>query len=233
MKYKITKDDFEKLDEGTQVNYKQDGDNYVLKVEGMPDTAGLISRIGQLESSMSALEKQNKTLQDENQQIKHTKATDDKDIDALNNSWQEKFDKLQNESQETISSLKSSLEDLTVGAEATRISSELAVQGSADVLRPHVKGRLKTEFVNGEVKTTVLGPDGKPSALTLSELADEFKANPAFAPLIVGTKANGSGHKNSGDGSSGTGERKTMTREAFRALDPEQRPGSFVKKVAN
>ena len=38
-------------------------------------------------------------------------------------------------------------------------------------------------------KTVVIGQDGKPSALTIDELKAEFASNPAFAPVIPGSKA--------------------------------------------
>jgi hypothetical protein len=76
---------------------------------------------------------------------------------------------------------------------ATNIANELALQGSANVLLPHVRGRLAVDFVDGNPITRVLGPDGKPSAATLDELKAEFAANEAFAPIIAGSKASGGG----------------------------------------
>ena len=86
--------------------------------------------------------------------------------------------------------------DLTVNAEARRIAGELAIPGSADVLLPHIKARLK--YDSGKV--TVLDAEGKPSASTPAELAKEIASNKAFAPLIVASLANGGGASGSRGG---------------------------------
>ena len=57
---------------------------------------------------------------------------------------------------------------------AVSLANELAVQGSAAILIPHIKARLEVDTTGGEPKTIVLGTDGKRSALTVDELKAEF-----------------------------------------------------------
>jgi len=87
------------------------------------------------------------------------------------------------------------------------------LQGSANVLLPHIRSRLAVDYVDGNPITRVLGPDGKPSAATLDELKAEFVANEAFAPIIAGSKASGggAGGSNSGRAASKGLKRSEMT----------------------
>lgn len=96
---------------------------------------------------------------------------------------------------------------------ATTIANELALQGSASVLLPHVRARLAVDYVDGQPITRVLGADGKPSALTLDELKQELSANEAFAPIIAGSKASGggAGGSNGGRAAPSTSNRSKMS----------------------
>lgn len=118
------------------------------------------------------------------------------DVDALNKSWEAKLAARETELAGEVSARDAQLLDLTVNAEARRIASELAIPGSADVLLPHIKARLKYE--NGKV--TVLDTEGKPSASTPAELAKEIANDKRFAPLIVASLANGGGASGSKGG---------------------------------
>ena len=111
------------------------------------------------------------------------------DVAALEKSWQDKHAKELAARDDALKARDAQLYDLTVNAEARRIASELAVPGSADVLLPHIKSRLKYE----DGKLSVLDAEGKPSASTPEELAKEIAASKAFAPLIVASMATGGG----------------------------------------
>lgn len=89
---------------------------------------------------------------------------------------------------------------MLVDKEAARLAGELALAGCAGVLLPHIRARLAVDYADGAPITRVLGTDGKPSALTLDELKQEFAANEAFAPIIAGSKASGGGAGGSNGG---------------------------------
>lgn len=115
------------------------------------------------------------------------------DVEALEKSWSEKLNLSQTESQATIDGLNESISSLTSGTAATTIAAELAVSGSAEVLLPHIKSRLRTEIREGKPVVVVLDSQGQPSAMTVAELKTEFSNNAAFAGVIVGSKASGAG----------------------------------------
>lgn len=138
------------------------------------------------------------------------------DVESLEKSWREKLETAQAERDAEIQRLNGSLTKVMVDNVATNIANELALQGSANVLLPHVRGRLAVDFVDGNPITRVLGPDGKPSAATLDELKAEFAANEAFAPIIAGSKASGGG---AGGAQGGRAAAKSIKRADFDALD--------------
>jgi len=146
------------------------------------------------------------------------------DIEALDNSWKEKLTAAEQASQQKLDELHGWVKELTVGQTATQLASELALPGSAAVLLPHIKARLTMDIRDGKPKTIVLDENGKPSAQSIADLKKEIESNPAFAPLLVGTKASGAG----GVGASGSAQTKTMKREAFDGLDQVQRM-AFVR----
>jgi hypothetical protein len=115
------------------------------------------------------------------------------DVEALEKSWQDKLAAREAELRRDLESRDAWVRDLTVGQAASALASDLAVQGSAAVLLPHIKARLATDYRDGKPVTVVLDADGKPSAMSLEELKQEFATNAAFAPLIVGSKASGPG----------------------------------------
>lgn len=131
------------------------------------------------------------------------------DVDALEKSWDEKYKKLENTSQATEKHLQGLLQNATVDATATNIASELALKGSASVLKPHITKRLAMDITGETPKTIVLDKDGNRSALTLDELKDEFRSNEAFAPLLVGSQATGSGANGSDSTGGGAPQHKS------------------------
>lgn len=159
-------------------------------------------------SKLSDMERERREASEAAERARLEAARKSGDMEALEKSWTEK-----------LRAKDSILEQLTVGQTATMLATDLAVKGSADVLLPHIKSRLKTEFIEGNPRVTVLDRDGRPSAMTVEELKTEFASNPAFAPLIVGSKASGTGFR-AGDGGGATGQ--TMKRSDFDALPPDK-----------
>jgi hypothetical protein len=149
------------------------------------------------------------------------------DVEALEKSWQDKLTTREKELRAEMEQRDSWVKELTVGQAATSIAGELAVQGSASVLMPHIKARLGTDVRDGKPATVVLDKDGKPSAMTLDELKQEFANDPAFAPLIVGTKASGSG----GVGGKGSASLKRGTMTAMQKSEyiTEHGQAAFLK----
>jgi len=221
----------ESIDETLQGLYEQTDTGYQLKVTGIPepekeDLSGLKNKVDELLREKKAASQKAREAAEEADAARLEAAKKGNDTEALDKSWQEKFNAREVELKKELDALSGTLVKLTSGQTATKIAAEIAVQGSADVLLPHLEKRLKTEFREGSPVTVVLDKDGKPSAMSVDELKAEFQNSAAFAPLIVGTKANGAG-RTGGNESSGAGFNE-VSRSEFDRMNQAQR-ANFAK----
>jgi len=221
----------ENIDETLQGLYEQTDTGYQLKVTGIPepekeDLSGLKNKVDELLREKKAASQKAREAAEEADAARLEAAKKGNDTEALDKSWQEKFNAREVELKKELDELSGTLVKLTSGQTATKIAAEIAVQGSADVLLPHLERRLRTEFREGSPVTVVLDKDGKPSAMSVDELKAEFQNSAAFAPLIVGTKANGAG-RTGGNESSGAGVNE-VSRSEFDRMNQAQR-ANFAK----
>ena len=224
-------DSLENIDESLQGLYEQTDTGYQLKVTGIPepekeDLSGLKNKVDELLREKKAASQKAREAAEEADAARLEAAKKGNDTEALDKSWQEKFNAREVELKKELDELSGTLVKLTSGQTATKIAAEIAVQGSADVLLPHLERRLRTEFRDGSPVTVVLDKDGKPSAMSVDELKAEFQNSAAFAPLIVGTKANGAG-RTGGNESSGAGINE-VSRSEFDRMNQAQR-ANFAK----
>lgn len=224
-------DSLENIDETLQGLYEQTDTGYQLKVTGIPepekeDLSGLKNKVDELLREKKAASQKAREAAEEAEAARLEAAKKGNDTEALDKSWQEKFNAREVELKKELEELSGTLVKLTSGQTATKIAAEIAVQGSADVLLPHLERRLRTEFRDGSPVTVVLDKDGKPSAMSVDELKAEFQNSAAFAPLIVGTKANGAG-RTGGNESSGAGVNE-VSRSEFDRMNQAQR-ANFAK----
>ena len=198
---------------------KSDSGGYLLNVEGLPkaeEPPELKSALQKERDARKAAEKliKEKEAEAKTKELEAAKASGD--VQALEKSWTDKLNTEKQTYEQQLQSLNGMINNLTVGSTATKLAAELAVQGSADVLLPHIQNRLKVEVVDGNPVVRVLDREGKPSAATVEELKSEFLNNQSFAPIISGTKASGAGHR--GAGNSGGAAEDSMMK-----LSPVQR----------
>jgi len=190
------RDSLEGLDEGLHGFYEEKGGKYQLKVQGIPqgeDVTGLKAKLEELLGESKAAKAKAREAEESAKKAAEDAARKNGDVEALEKSWQEKLSKREQELLGTNQSQAELIKSLTVGRAATDLAAELAVQGSAKALLPHLQARLSMDIRDGKPTVVVLDANGKPSAATLDELKAEFTNDPAFAPLIVGSKASGSG----------------------------------------
>lgn len=173
---------------------------------------GLKAKVDELLSESKAAKDKAKEEAEARQKAADEAAKKSGDTEALEASWQAKFDAMVAAKDEENAGLRGTVEKVTVGQQATSIAAELAVQGSAGVLERLILPRLGYEMKDGDARVVVKDATGKPSALTVDELKAEIAADTAFAPLIAASKASGGGAANA---NGGAGNQKTVTRSAF------------------
>lgn len=177
---------------------------------------GLKKKVDELLSEKKAADAKRKEAEEAARKAAEDAARKAGDVGSLEKSWSDKYNAIQAEKDAEIQRLNGSLTGVLVDSVASRLASDLAIQGSANVLLPHIRNRLAVDYVDGAPVTRVLDAAGKPSAATIDELKAEFAANPAFAPIVAGTKASGGGASGAGRGGAAS---KTMKRAEFDALD--------------
>lgn len=200
---KLELDKLDGLDDSVKSFYEEKDGKFRLKVDGVPDVSGLKNKVDQLLTEKKEADRKAKESAEAAEAERQAALAKSGDIDALRQSYEAKLTKREKELMDQLSGLQSQVHGLTVGQTAMAVAVELAMDGSSDVLLPHVKQRLSMEIVDGQAVTRVLDKAGKPSAMTVEELKTEFAANPAFAPIIKASKAAGggaSGGNNSGGG---------------------------------
>ena len=157
------------------------------------ETSGLKSKLDELLGEAKTAKQKAKEEAKAREEAAAEAARKAGDVEALEKSWQEKLAKTAAEKDEQLKSLQQTVESLTVGATATALAAELAVQGSASVLERIARDRLTVEMTEEGPKVRVKDASGKPSAATLDDLKAELSNDPALKPLIVGSKASGGG----------------------------------------
>lgn len=218
MKVKITKAEYDKLSDHDKKSYKkgEGDDEYIVDMESVSKRlTDMDSKITELLDEKKKTQKERDDAAEAARLAKEDKAKREGDIQALEQSWQEKLDKAVGEKETEIKNLTGILTKQTSGMDATNLANKLAVPGKAGVLMPHISSRLKTEFTEGKTITRVLDADGNPSALSINDLENEFRNNELFASVIQGSNGSGAGHKG-GDGDAGSDHGKTkMLRSEF------------------
>ena len=214
------------LDESLHSMYELKDGAYYLKVDGLPqqeDVSGLKAKLDELLGE----KKEAKRKADE---AAAEAARKNGDLEAIENSWKEKYANRENELNEQLKAHQQRIYGLTVGQQATELASKLAVTGSASVLLPHIQNRITLDENNN---IRVLDSQGKPSAMTIDELAIEFRNNPAFKPLIAANPSSGGG---ASSGSFGGGAAKKPSeyteqeRRELKSANPELFKQLFLNK---
>lgn len=217
----LIEDDINNVNEEHRGLYEERDGKHHLKVSGVEDT-GALKRAKDREKQekqdaqkqVGELQEKLKELTDKANAESEEEAKKAGDIEALENSWKDKLAKRESELEGQINGLSETLRTLLVDKEADRIAAEIAVEGSASVLAPHIKSRLSVAERDGKLTTIVNDEKGQVSALTLNDLKQEFANSKAFEPIVVGPRASGGGAGGSNnDGKGGANPAKSKSAE--------------------
>ncbi|WP_447857311.1 hypothetical protein ACFZNT_20515 [Pseudomonas aeruginosa] len=207
MTLKFQLDSLEGVDESVAALYVEKDGKFVPGIEGLPqqeDVSGLKAKIQELLDEKKAEADKRKAAEEQARLEREEALRKSGNVEELEKSWSEKYSRREAELTSALeterATLQGQIRDLTVGRTATEIATTLAVPGSAKALLPHIERRLSVEQRDGKPTVVVLDAAGKLSAATLDELKAEFTNDPAFAPLIAGSKASGGGAGGAGKG---------------------------------
>jgi hypothetical protein len=211
LKRQITKAEHTALNPAIQIEYKAEGENFVLDATGFDDPAEL-RRARDREKARADDEK---VKADAAQSKLDALGPDAQrklaDLTVLEKSWQDKLAKETGALNTKLAERDGFIEKALVDTVAAQIASELAGE-NASILLPHIKTRLKVEHVEGASPLTrVLDKDGKPSALSVADLSKEFANDPRYKVVVIASKASGggaAGGNGNGGGAGASGEKK-------------------------
>ena len=234
LKYKL--DSLDGLDDASKALYEASGDKFILKLDGFEegDTAGLRKQLETLLGENKALKKDNldRTKREKDAAEAARKAADEAaaksgDIEAVRRSSEERVTQVIAEQEgkwkPQVDKLNAAMRSLLVDRVASGIATKIGLKGSEHILTPFIAKRLDVEEHNGEYITVVRDAKGNASALTVTDLEKEFAGDAAFAPIIAGSKAVGSGAPaGQNKGAGGTGA-KSVTRAEYDAMSDAAR----------
>ncbi|MFZ4835880.1 hypothetical protein [Rouxiella sp. Mn2063] len=227
IKFKVTKEEFDALTDEQKTLYSESGDGYQLAIDGLPDVSGLSKKVDELLGEKKAEQEKRRTAEEAAKKAAEEQARKSGDIESLEKSWQEKLTARENELLSTISGHEKRLQTLLVDNVAQSLATKLAGDG-AEIITPHIKTRLIVE----DGKTRVIDAEGKPSAATLEDLEKEFRNNKLFAPVVIGSKASGTGGIGSQPFASGGGKKWSDYSEAERIQLFRENPEEFKRLQA-
>ena len=201
LKKKLSKAEYDKLSDAIKAEYIEDGDGFRLDIDGDEDT-GALKRAKDREAQLRRdAEAKLREAQEELDRINGDDARKKGDIATLEKSWQKKLDDTKAEYEGKVSKLTTHTTKTLVDNVATQIATKIS--NAPALLLPHVKSRLQADFEGDSPVTRVLDKDGKPSAMTVEELAAEFVANKDFSAIITASKASGGAGKPSNNNGGG------------------------------
>ncbi|WP_430444823.1 MAG: hypothetical protein ACQZ2J_27505 [Pseudomonas piscis] len=233
---KFQLDTLEGVDESVRAFYTEKDGKYVLGIEGLPqpeDVTGLKSKVEELLAEKKAEADKRKAAEEQARLEREEALRKSGNVEELEKSWSEKYSRREAELNGQLESERNTLQgqirDLTVGRTATEIATTLAIPGSAKALLPHIERRLSVEQRDGKPTVVVLDQAGKLSATTLEELKSEFTKDPAFGPLIAGSKASGGGAGGAGNGGGAALKRSEMSSVAKREFITANGQDAYLK----
>lgn len=207
MKRKLTKEQYEALEEGLKALYVAKGDGYALDLEDDDEDDDSAAELERLRSKrdieVEHRKKAEKRVRDLEKQIdddekRRLDENDDdarktKDIEALDKSWKAKYEKREQELLGEVGQSKAAVEHLLIDSNAQQIATRLSEV--PELLSPVIKQRLRVEYVDGKPELRVLDSKGELSASSLEDLEKEIAGDKRYAPVIIASKGSGGGSR--------------------------------------
>ena len=221
-------DSLEGVDEKFHELYEQKDGAYFLKVSGVvpeSDIDGLkASRDALLaekkEQQRLAQEAEAEKLRIEREALEEA-ARQKGDWQALEDSYKEKLSAKELEFSTQAETLRKQVYKLTVGEQAIKLAAEISKPHAQAIMSRFIEERLTLDENNN---VRVLDLQGKPSAMTIDDLKQEFKASAMFQDIVVINNSSGGGATGGGFGGGAAkkpSEYSVQEMKDLRASNPE------------
>ena len=91
LKFKLTKEEFDKLEDSQKSIYAEAGEGYQLAIEGAPDVSGLEKKVNELLGEKKTEQEKRRLAEEEAKKAAEEQARKKGDLDTLEKSWAEKL----------------------------------------------------------------------------------------------------------------------------------------------
>jgi hypothetical protein len=230
-------DDLDTVPEALRDNYKPaDGGKFRLDLDGYEDPAGLKSALDKerraakdASKKASAWETLGKTpeeiqaLLDAQAQAEHKRLSEAGEFDKLKSQMLEQHKSELAKKDSETKALRNRLEQHLV--DAAGVAAISAADGSAELLLPHVKAKVKVIEEGGDYAVRVVDPSGNPRVnaqgefLSIADLVSEMRQSDTFAPCFKAPSTTGGGAQQSnGQARGGPDLSKLSARERLNAV---------------
>lgn len=224
LKKKITKKNYDDLEDSIKALYKEKGDDYILDLEGSDndDAIDELRRAKEREAQeakdlRAKLRAAEKKLED----IGGDDARKRGDIEALEKSWKEKYERREQELNDTIGKKDGYIRQMLVQERAENLAQKIS--NAPGLMKRVLQDRLAVDMEGDTPSLKVLDKDGKPSAATLDDLEKEIVADKEFATIVIGSKASGGGAgTDASQGKSGANPNSGNNAVDFSKMTPQQ-----------
>lgn len=216
LKYKLDAEAFESLDEAVKGSYKQEGNVYILDVEGLDtgneDLTGLKAKVDQLLTEKKEAERKAREEADRARQKADEDAKAKGDYEQLYKSQKEEAERLRQEHEK----LQQAIRQSSIQSEAARMAGSLTRDTArAEILAEKIAGRLS--LTDDGIKVT--DGSGQLTVSSLDELTHQIKT--AYPFLVDGSQASGGAAQGSKGGAEGSA--KQISRSQWDGMDHADR----------
>ncbi|WNV46678.1 head scaffolding protein [Klebsiella phage EKq1] len=191
-KYLINKEAFDALTPEQQAAYKAAGTtgNYVLNIEGMPDTEAMQQQIADMQARLGTIDAEKAAEAEKARQAALELAKKNGDFKTIEEDYKRQIAELNGK----IEGFGKQRRDDFLNAQIDKLAAELGGKEYAALFKPALQQRIAVEGGEdgGEFIARVL-KDGKPSAMSVNDLIGEFRENPTYKPVCVAPASSGTG----------------------------------------
>lgn len=210
-------DSLEGIDENLHSLYQEKDGAFVLDVDGVVPKYHADKLLGEKAEIKSKLDSYEKLAQEaEAEQARIAREAQEElarkngDWQALEDSYKAKLAEKETEFTSQAENLRKQVYKLTVGDQALKLASEISKSHAIGIMTPFIEQRLTLDENNN---VRVLDLQGKPSAMTIDDLKQEFKANAMFQDIVVANNSSGGGATGGGNGGGAAKNPKEYTEQ--------------------
>lgn len=192
MKRKITKAEFEALNEVLKGEYEEKNGAYYAKIEDDHDAITSIKQAKENEvNAHKETKKRLKEFEDKAKLAEDEHLRKSGDVKAIEESWSKKYSSREAELLSKIETFQTKTKNSVKDGAISKLAAKLCKPDAHRIFSKSVSDRFDVEIVDDNFNLRILDKDGKPSALSIEDFEKELLADKEFSAIIVRNQASG------------------------------------------